>query len=1089
MIGMKKIALMLMIFCAGTIFGQEICDNALDDDGDGLIDLNDPDCDCEDFIGAGGLVPNHSFEETICCDEFDCYEEWENGFGIGAGHLHSTDCGATEAWGVNFDLLVPIPDGEHFISLDNNEFPRMCLDEPLLAGETYYFGVYTASTNIDALDSVELAFFGTPDCADVTFADECPLDAGSWSLLASSLVIHPDPYGWVYTGMVIEPVIDMYGFCVGTTCDYAWGHFFLDNIIISEFGWTAEMYESGGWCTGTKTLAVTIDTVGGSWQWYHNGVALIGETDEILDDPASYGEGDFLAQYIIGDYCERLIYNSPANGFTAEFSTEAPCFPDTVLFDNASLFDPLDDITWYWDYGDGSFSTDFVNNHLYTESGEFEASLMIVSADPSCNDTIEHTVTVTPKPEAIIDFYALGMFVFADHDVVCKNNVFNLIDASTVDDPSEIIEWEWIIDDTVYTEQNPYHFFSDVGIYDIDLIVLTDGGCRDTAHYDDLYVTEIELDFTSTEECVFDEVVFENETEFLSPEAPGTWEWRFGDGGTADTEDAVHAYDVPGVYTVELVVQSNEGCLDSIVNTITVYPLPIAHFEFVVDGISSEDGGTGGCYTHPVQFNSLATIDDPSIIASWYWDFGDGITSTDENPEHLYDSEGIYTVNLTVVSDAGCEHSVSLDILMTNGLAFLSNDTTICQNGIATLFAASSDGSFHLYDWSIPGSDGDAEQTVEGLEEDYWVYVTATNAAGCVSPVDSVLITVLDPITLDISAFDTVCIGELTNPTVIATGGRGDYHYEWTANGSVIGGDVPTIGDSPLMTTEYCVTVSDGCETDPVVICTETYVPEHVVFTSDTTEGCEPTLITFTNLTGPDTTLNQTTWYINGEVLVGNTVSYLFVEAGSYTLALDVLSPEGCVTSNSVYGYITIHPLPTPELYATPNPTTYFNTIVELVNITPNITSDFEWFMPGGDPEFSDSDSLVVVKFPELVSANYNVKLIETTQYGCVDSVETLIIINNDQIIYAPNTFTPDGDQYNQTWGIFIEGVDIYDFHLLMFNRWGEIVWESYNTAGRWDGSYGGNAVQDGVYVWVIHAKDKENDKVYEFKGTVNVLR
>ena len=66
---------------------------------------------CEDFIGAGGLVPNHSFEETICCEEFDCYEEWENGFGIGAGHLHINACGATEAWGVDFDLLVPIPDG------------------------------------------------------------------------------------------------------------------------------------------------------------------------------------------------------------------------------------------------------------------------------------------------------------------------------------------------------------------------------------------------------------------------------------------------------------------------------------------------------------------------------------------------------------------------------------------------------------------------------------------------------------------------------------------------------------------------------------------------------------------------------------------------------------------------------------------------------------------------------------------------------------------------------------------------------------------------------------------------------------------
>ena len=76
-----------------------------------------------------------------------------------------------------------------------------------------------------------------------------------------------------------------------------------------------------------------------------------------------------------------------------------------------------------------------------------------------------------------------------------------------------------------------------------------------------------------------------------------------------------------------------------------------------------------------------------------------------------------------------------------------------------------------------------------------------------------------------------------------------------------------------------------------------------------------------------------------------------------------------------------------------------------------------------------------------------------------------------------------------EAWGVDFDllvpipdGVDIYDFHLIMFNRWGVIVWESYNTVGRWDGTYGGDSVQDGVYVWVIHAKDRENDKVYEFK-------
>ena len=146
--------------------------------------------------------------------------------------------------------------------------------------------------------------------------------------------------------------------------------------------------------------------------------------------------------------------------------------------------------------------------------------------------------------------------------------------------------------------------------------------------------------------------------------------------------------------------------------------------------------------------------------------------------------------------------------------------------------------------------------------------------------------------------------------------------------------------------------------------------------------------------------------------------------------------------------------------------------------------------MPGASPSTSNSDSLVEITYPERVSNNYEVWLIETSQYNCMDSSLTIIQVINDQIIYAPNIFTPDGDNFNNTWRIYIDGVDIYDFHLMMFNRWGEMVWESYNPGAAWDGTYGnGGIVQGGTYVWVIQAKDLENDKAYKFEGVVNVLK
>ncbi len=74
---------------------------------------------------------------------------------------------------------------------------------------------------------------------------------------------------------------------------------------------------------------------------------------------------------------------------------------------------------------------------------------------------------------------------------------------------------------------------------------------------------------------------------------------------------------------------------------------------------------------------------------------------------------------------------------------------------------------------------------------------------------------------------------------------------------------------------------------------------------------------------------------MDGEVIYGNPASYLFEETGSYDVRLDVQSPEGCVSTLTIPAYITIHPLPKPKFYATPNPTTYFNTEVTLVNIDP----------------------------------------------------------------------------------------------------------------------------------------------------------
>ena len=94
--------------------------------------------------------------------------------------------------------------------------------------------------------------------------------------------------------------------------------------------------------------------------------------------------------------------------------------------------------------------------------------------------------------------------------------------------------------------------------------------------------------------------------------------------------------------------------------------------------------------------------------------------------------------------------------------------------------------------------------------------------------------------------------------------------------------------------------------------------------------------------------------------------------------------------------------------------------------------------------------------------------------------------------IFSANCFTPDADEFNPTWKpIISENYDLANYQLTIYNRWGEVIWESFDSDAAWDGTYGigGQAVQDGVYTWILRLKKKKNDEVSIFSGTVLRIR
>lgn len=167
---------------------------------------------------------------------------------------------------------------------------------------------------------------------------------------------------------------------------------------------------------------------------------------------------------------------------------------------------------------------------------------------------------------------------------------------------------------------------------------------------------------------------------------------------------------------------------------------------------------------------------------------------------------------------------------------------------------------------------------------------------------------------------------------------------------------------------------------------------------------------------------------------------------------------------------------------------TTLDTEVSFTN-TSSGASTYSWDF--GDGTGSNAVSPVHL-FPDSESGGYMVELIAFSELGCSDTMYIPIQIWEELIYFIPNSFTPDGDQFNQSFKpVFVSGFDPYDFHMLIFNRWGEIVWESFDAEAGWDGTYAinGRLVPQGIYTWRIEFKVEKNDERKRITGHIQLMR
>lgn len=245
------------------------------------------------------------------------------------------------------------------------------------------------------------------------------------------------------------------------------------------------------------------------------------------------------------------------------------------------------------------------------------------------------------------------------------------------------------------------------------------------------------------------------------------WEWDMGDGSSPiGIVDPIHAYADLGTYDVELVVTSAEGCTDTLVQAVSVTPVPIAGFTFVT-----------ACEGDATVFTNTSTITAGTL--NYSWDFGDGSpASTDENPSYTYALDGTYTVVLTVTSDDGCEDVSTQSVTVNDSPTALFSASTECE-GTATVFTNLSTGDGVLdYSWNF----GDASPVSTDVNPTYTyaadgtyaVVLTVTNDNGCVS-ISTVSVTVNNLPNADFT-FSDVCEG--TPADFVNTSDAGTYNWD-----------------------------------------------------------------------------------------------------------------------------------------------------------------------------------------------------------------------------------------------------------------------------------------------------------------------
>lgn len=569
------------------------------------------------------------------------------------------------------------------------------------------------------------------------------------------------------------------------------------------------------------------------------------------------------------------------------------------------------------------------------------------------------------------------------------------------------------------------------------------------------------------------------------------YSWDFGVNGSATDVSTIFAptftYPTPGIYTAMLVVNPGWPCTD------TAYMLVNVNNELNVSFTSNDSI----CILDN-SFNFVGQTDGPAAT-TFLWDFGPNASQASATTQSVnnitYSSSGFQTVTFSGTYGTCTATFIDSIYIFPEPIAAIELPVGYECNGLTLSFGNNSTGTTNYsWDFGIPGVASDTSDLFEPTFTfpsggTYPIQLIGSSSNACSDTITST-ITVYELLSISFTHNDSLCItdnsfnfdGQMTGPSIT------EFLWTFGPNASIQSStdlDVNNVVYNIFGTFTVTLTASFSNCTESVSDNIFIFREPTINFRVEPGPRCVPALVEFTDLSIADSPISYQWDFGDGGSSTLQDPTHEYTEVGSYSVGLSISTSIGCINALNLLfqDTVVIHPSPTSQFIVDPIQTDICHAEITFTDQSIGANSIFYWF---DDSTATAQEGNIVYNY--LTSGWHRPIQIATNEFGCKDTSYNELYIE-PFVIYIPNTFTPDGNEFNNDFNASF-ALEVFEWELKIYNRWGELLYVTNDPEFGWDGSYGGKLVQEGTYAYVLRYVSCEKEDAWQIlTGHVNLLK